>query len=541
MERFYPTPYSDVNEIVEVLLANAKETLQDQFVGMYLHGSLATGGFDLGSDIDVAIVTKEEVSEETFSSLRAMHAQMAALGSPWSTQLEVTYLPQAELRQPHPPEKLHPHIDRGPGEVLKKIRPESDWSILRHNLRERGIVIAGPATSSLIDPVPSGDLRQAVMDGVPLWFSPILANPSEIAKRGYQSFFVLTICRMLYTLKYAEILPKQAAAEWALSNLDPRWRLLIERALVGRQHPDQDAQPEDIAGTLAMMRYMLDQVRPTPYPDVNEVLNILLRSVKEILGEQFIGMYLYGSLSSGDFNPETSDIDFLVVTKTILPEETITKLEEMHNQTWATSLERAGKLEGAYVPQAILRRHDPLGPACPTVNEGKFYVAPLGSDWIIQRHVVREFGVVVDGPEPTTLIDSVSPGEIRESVMGTLQEWWFPMLDDPSWLREHEPAYRAFAVITMCRVLHALEHGTIVSKPKAIQWAQTSLGEPWRQIITTAVAISNHGDQDIALHDTTNFIRFIKSTLESGSSLGLQGESPEFQVKSQNAKSPPRH
>jgi predicted nucleotidyltransferase len=541
MEPLFPTPYSDVNEIVEVLLANAKETLQDQFVGMYLHGSLATGGFDWGSDIDVAIVTKEEVSEETFSSLRAMHEQLAALDSPWSTQLEATYLPQAELRQPHPPEILHPHIDRGPGEVLKKIRPESDWSILCHNLRERGIVIAGPPTSSLIEPVPPGDLRLAVMEGVPLWFSPILANPSEIAKRGYQSFFVLTICRMLYTLKYVDILPKQAAAEWALSNLDPQWRLLIERALVGRQHPDQDAQPEDIAGTMAMMRYMLDQVRPTPYPDVNEVLNILLRSVKEILGEQFIGMYLYGSLSSGDFDPETSDIDFLVVTKTIPSEETITKLEEMHNQTWATSLERAGKLEGAYVPQALIRRHDPLGPACPTVNEGKFYVAPLGSDWIIQRHVVREFGVVVEGPEPVTLIDPVGPGEIRESVVGTLEEWWFPMLDDPSWLREHEPAYRAFAVITMCRVLHALEHGTIVSKPKAIQWAQTLLGGPWSQIITMAIAVSNHEDQDITLHETLDFIRFVKSTLESGSSLGSQSASPEFPVKSQNAKSPPRH
>ena len=109
------------------------------------------------------------------------------------------------------------------------------------------------------------------------------------------------------------------------------------------------------------------------------------------------------------------------------------------------------------------------------------------------------------------------------------------MLDDLSWLSEHEPAYRAFAVITMCRVLHALEHGTIVSKPKAIQWAQSRLEEPWRQLITTAVAISDHEDQDIALHETLGFIRFIKSTLESGSSLRSQSESSEFPVKSQNA------
>ncbi|MCI0550762.1 MAG: DUF4111 domain-containing protein, partial [Anaerolineae bacterium] len=137
------------------------------------------------------------------------------------------------------------------------------------------------------------------------------------------------------------------------------------------------------------------------------------------------------------------------------------------------------------------------------------------SDWIIQRHVVREYGVVLEGPEPKTLIDPVSPDDIRGAVMGILNEWWFPMLEDPSWLRDHEPEYRAFAVITMCRVLHALEHGTIVSKPKAFQWARTKLENPWRQLIDKSVAVSQHKDDDILLDETLDFIRFTKSTLES--------------------------
>lgn len=32
------------------------------------------------------------------------------------------------------------------------------------------------------------------------------------------------------------------------------------------------------------------------------------------------------------------------------------------------------------------------------------------------------------------------------------------------------------AILTMCRVLHTLEHGTIVSKPVAARWAQAKLG-----------------------------------------------------------------
>ena len=182
----------------------------------------------------------------------------------------------------------------------------------------------------------------------------------------------------------------------------------------------------------------------------------------------------------------------------------------MHEQTWETSLKRAGKLEGAYVPLELIRRHDPDGMPCPTVNEGTFYIAPLGSDWIIQRHVVREQGVVVEGPDPKTLIDPVSPHEIRGAVQGILREWWFPMLEDPSWLREHDSAYHAFAVITMCRVLHALQTGTIVSKPKAIQWARDRLAPPWRELIDRAVAASRHESQADFPDEALEFIRFIK-------------------------------
>jgi len=251
----------------------------------------------------------------------------------------------------------------------------------------------------------------------------------------------------------------------------------------------------------------------TPYSDVNETLDVLLCNVKEILKDQFVGMYLYGSLSSGDFNPETSDIDFLVVTKDFLLERTIKELENMHKQTWATSLKRAGELEGSYIPKSLIRRHDPNGLPCPTVNEGKFFVDQRGSDWIILRHVVREFGVIVEGPDPKTLIDFVSPGDIRNAVKGILHEWWFPMLNDASWLRNNENGYRAFAVISMCRVLHALETGAIVSKPQAIQWARTKLDERRKQLIDKA-ALAGHRDYEITLSETLDFIRFIHEQVE---------------------------
>jgi predicted nucleotidyltransferase len=387
----------------------------------------------------------------------------------------------------------------------------SDWIIQRHILRERGVVITGPDPKALIDPISPDDLRQAVVDVLPLWVEPILEDPSQINKRGYQSFFVLSICRVFYTLKYGEIVSKKFAAEWAKANLDERWRSLIERAWIGRQNPRLEAQPEDISETLEMMRYVLQKIQPTPYPDVNEVLNLLLAEVQNILGDQFVGLYLYGSLSSGEFDPASSDIDFLVVTTDMLPEKTIADLEAMQQRIWKMGLKWADKLEGSYLPKAHLRRYEKSDIAYPTVNEHKFYVAPHGSDWIIQRHIVREQGVVLAGPDPKSLIDPVSPDDIRRAVRGILQEWWFPMLEDPSWLKDHGGEVHAFAILTMCRSLCALERGKAVSKPVAAKWAQQALGDKWSGVIEQALVVRK-GEEDFDL--SVEALELIRYTME---------------------------
>lgn len=254
---------------------------------------------------------------------------------------------------------------------------------------------------------------------------------------------------------------------------------------------------------------------PTHYPEVNEVLHLVLTKTRELLSQHFLGLYLYGSLSSGDFHLEASDIDYLVVTKDILPENIIVQLEDMHNRIWATDLIWAEKLECSYLPLNHLRRYEKSDFAYPTVNEHRFYVAPHASDWIIQRHVIREHGVALAGPDPKTLIDPVAPDDIRHAVRGILQEWWFPMLDDPAWLRDHGSEYHAFTILTMCRALHALEHGTIVSKPVAAKWAQGELGGKWSQVIESSLA-TRLGARNFELYNAAlDLIRYTMEKVDS--------------------------
>jgi len=204
-----------------------------------------------------------------------------------------------------------------------------------------------------------------------------------------------------------------------------------------------------------------------------------------VLGEQFVGLYLYGSLASGDFNPDTSDIDFVVVTEGALPAERVAGLEALHQRLWAEGSYWAAHLEGTYIPRAAWRRYDPDMPPVPSVNEGRFYVGGHGSDWVIQRHVVRAGGVVLAGPPAASLIDPVTPDELRAAAAGTLRGWWEPVvLADEAFLRRAD--YQAFAVLTMCRALYLFENGTVISKPAAARWAIFELPELWRSLIEQA-------------------------------------------------------
>lgn len=238
------------------------------------------------------------------------------------------------------------------------------------------------------------------------------------------------------------------------------------------------------------------------------MLASLLSGAQAILGEQFVGLYLYGSLASGDFDPQRSDVDFVAVSADDVPADRVPALEAMHARLAASGLKWAPKLEGAYLSRGALRRHDPAGAPCPQINEGRFHVASVGNDWIIQREILREQGVVVAGPAPRTLIDPVQPDDLREAVRGILREWWAPMLADPAFLRRRE--YQAFAVLSMCRALYTLRYGTLVSKPAAARWAWAAIDAGWVALIERSLAWQADDDGD----DLRGALDLIGYTLE---------------------------
>lgn len=204
--------------------------------------------------------------------------------------------------------------------------------------------------------------------------------------------------------------------------------------------------------------------------EVRAVLALLLARIQAILGCQLIALYLYGSLSSGDFDPASSDVDFVAVTDSMMPDEQFERLRAMHAEIAASGLPFATHLEGSYIPRDAWRRYDPANARHPTIgHDWPFQIGFHDSNWVIERAIVRERGVVLFGPPPATLTDPVSPEQLREATCQQLNGTWLPRIHDDGWPRGR--LYVAFAVLTLCRALYTLEHGAFCSKPVAATWA----------------------------------------------------------------------
>ena len=246
---------------------------------------------------------------------------------------------------------------------------------------------------------------------------------------------------------------------------------------------------------------------PTPYQEINLVLDVLLSRARTTLGNRLTAMYLYGSLAAGDFDPGRSDIDFLVVTSSALPDELISELRRMHRDLFESDLEWGKKLEGAYIPIGAVRKYSEAGPACPLVNKDEFLVARPEQNWVINRHVLYTSGVTVAGRPPRDLIDPVRPEELREAVRTLLRNNWKPWVHRADLFAQLQYA-QPFVVLTMCRALYTLEKGAVVSKRRSGEWVISTSDGPWSKLVTEAMAW-RQGDTPGDIRQTQKFIQYV--------------------------------
>lgn len=260
------TPFPDLEDVLRELVEGAREALDGNFVGAHLQGSLATGDFDVHSDVDFLVVTEDELAPEQIDRVRALHRRIFKLPTPWAQHLEGSYIPRKRLRRvEEPPSELF-YLDNAHSELIWSTHDNT--AVLRWTLRRHGVTLAGPSPESLVDPVPDEVLRREVFALMRNWARHLRHQPGELNNRWLQAFVVLTYCRMLRTLWTAAVVSKRAAAQWATRHLDPQWTPLIERALADRPDPgakfQMTADPADVYETRLFVDHIVELAHRYP-------------------------------------------------------------------------------------------------------------------------------------------------------------------------------------------------------------------------------------------------------------------------------------
>ena len=257
----------------------------------------------------------------------------------------------------------------------------------------------------------------------------------------------------------------------------------------------------------------------TSYADVDALLEILRTQIVQALGDTLVGLYLYGSLVTGDFDHVHSDMDLLAVIDGDLTEEMFRRLDALHAAFVVDHPDWKDRVEIAYLSQQALKTFRTQASPIAVISPGEpFHFKEAGKDWLINWWVVRRQGVALYGPPAQDVIDVITDAEFQTTVRAQVGEWRTYVYE------MSRRKSQAYAILTMCRALHAYVKGEQVSKREAADWAAGYFPE-WEPLIHNAwswrVAPSDEGvDHAATFAETVRFVHFAGDYMELEAPLG---------------------
>ena len=242
----------------------------------------------------------------------------------------------------------------------------------------------------------------------------------------------------------------------------------------------------------------------------------LVKSVQELLRENFVSAYLQGSFAVGDWDND-SDVDFTIVIENELSDTDLQALQIMHARIYNLESDWAKHLEGSYFPKYILKSGNSSKKELWYLDNTFDTLALSNHDnTLVVRWVVREYGITLAGIPAKELVDFVSADGLRKEILSTMQEWGSEIISG-QWKMDNKWA-QPFAVLMYCRMLHSLNTGRIDSKISGVQWAKKTLDNRWTDLIQRAwderPSPSLKVRQPVESSEVKDTIEFIRFALE---------------------------
>jgi streptomycin 3"-adenylyltransferase len=176
----------------------------------------------------LVVGARRTIDDERAALIKGLlpHSGRRAAAGP-ARSLELTIVARPDVV----PWRFPPRMDFQYGDWLRGAFERGDlapWNALNPDLAvllttasQRHRVLFGPPPPELLDPVPAGDVRRAMVDGIPSLLGDLDGDEANV---------LLTLARIWVTLETGEIVSKDEAADWALARLPDADQTSLERA-----------------------------------------------------------------------------------------------------------------------------------------------------------------------------------------------------------------------------------------------------------------------------------------------------------------------
>lgn len=213
-----------------------------------------------------------------------------------------------------------------------------------------------------------------------------------------------------------------------------------------------------------------------------QLLNLLLARYREIIGDNLVGMYIHGSYAMSGFNPDKSDLDYILVCEQE-PEDHVKR--NIMDATFAYQLQAPAK----GLEMHLVQRSDVMNPVWPPrfllhaspahinnyLSDPTGYVGWIkGDDPDLTAHfaVTYERGRALYDPAVRKLFCPVPRKAYLESF-----------LSDIGW----NPEDAMYHILNRCRTAAYLAEGCILSKREGAEWALNHLEQEYHSLIEEAL------------------------------------------------------
>jgi hypothetical protein len=174
----------------------------------------------------------------------------------WADRIECSYAPLEMLQNILPPKFPRPYL--GEGVFYPEAHYGNEWIINLYLLYEHGIALIGPDFKELISPVDIVEVQKACIRDLFREWEPKMTDPAWLDNSHYQSYIVMNLCRILYTIVCGSAASKPVSARWVKKEY-AEWSSLIQTAEDWHYGSELNRREE----TIEFIQFVIHKVKAT--------------------------------------------------------------------------------------------------------------------------------------------------------------------------------------------------------------------------------------------------------------------------------------